>query len=424
MDVPDGLELYTRMCFLRYFEERVDTLYRQGLIHGPAHLGLGQEAIAVGAASVLRPGDCSLGTYRGHAHALARGAPPDAVLAELLGREGGICAGKGGSMHITSIEHGYYGSYAIVGAHLPIACGLAWAAKIRLTEAVTVCFFGDGTTNIGAFHEAVNLAAVWRLPVVFVCENNWYMEYTPIADVIPVALPAADRAAAYGLDRVVVDGNDVTAVYETTRSAVNDCRAGKGPVLLEMKTMRMKGHAQHDPAEYVPKAMFEYWKARDPIARYAAYLTEHRLWDPQNRSEIDARIERELDEDQKFAEQSPLPLPEQAKQGVYCEGCHTVEAEWKRPKKEVMPPAASVEAVWKVADFGGLGAEAEEVMPLASAGTKGSTRPLAPRVEDIAVEHQQPLRVPFGRGPKDRAFERERQEKQPSKPPRHKRRRR
>ena len=138
----------------------------------------------------------------------------NAVLAELLGRAGGICGGKGGSMHITSVPHGYYGSYAIVGAHLPVACGLAWAAKIRRTGQVTVCFFGDGATNIGAFHEAVNLAAVWRLPVVFVCENNWYMEYTPIADVIPVALPAADRAAAYGLDRIVVDGNDVAAVRD------------------------------------------------------------------------------------------------------------------------------------------------------------------------------------------------------------------
>jgi len=225
----DGLELYVRMCFLRHFAERVDVLYRRGLIHGPVHLGLGQEAIAVGAASVLRPGDCSLGTYRGHAHALARGAPPDAVLAELLGRAGGICQGKGGSMHITSVEHGYFGSYAIVGAHLPIACGLAWAAKIRRTEAVTVCFFGDGTTNIGAFHEAVNLAAVWRLPVVFVCENNWYMEYTPIADVIPVALPAADRAAAYGLDRVVVDGNDVTAVRRVVGDAGHRGQERRGP---------------------------------------------------------------------------------------------------------------------------------------------------------------------------------------------------
>jgi acetoin:2,6-dichlorophenolindophenol oxidoreductase subunit alpha len=252
MDVPDDLELFAQMCFLRHFEERTDALYRQGLIHGPVHLGLGQEAIAVGAASVLRPDDYSLGTYRGHAHALARGAPPDAVLAELLGRAGGICAGKGGSMHITSVEHGYYGSYAIVGAHLPIACGLGWAAKIRRSGQVTVCFFGDGTTNIGAFHEAVNLAAVWRLPVVFVCENNWYMEYTPIGDVIPVALPAADRAAAYGLDRVVVDGNDLAAVRQVIGGAVGAARDGQGPALVEAQTYRLKGHSAADGAAYRP----------------------------------------------------------------------------------------------------------------------------------------------------------------------------
>src|SRR6185312_16187236 len=269
----DGLELYERMCFLRYFEERADALYRQGLIHGPAHLGLGQEAISVGAASLLQPADCSLGTYRGHAHALARGAPADAVMAELLGREGGICGGKGGSMHITSVEHGYYGSYAIVGAHLPIACGLAWAAKIRRTGQVTMCFFGDGTTNIGAFHEAVNLAAVWRLPVVFVCENNWYMEYTPIGDVIPVPLPAADRAAAYGLDRVVVDGNDMTAVRQVIGGAVDAARDGQGPALVEAQTYRLKGHSAADGAAYRPAEEVARWRERDPLLRARAALT-------------------------------------------------------------------------------------------------------------------------------------------------------
>lgn len=272
MDLLDELELYARMCFLRHFEERVDVLYRRGLVHGPAHLGLGQEAIAVGAASVLRPGDCSLGTYRGHAHALARGAPPAAVLAELLGRAGGICAGKGGSMHITSVEHGYYGSYAIVGAHLPIACGLAWAAKVRGTGAVTVCFFGDGTTNIGAFHEAVNLAAVWRLPVVFVCENNWYMEYTPIAEVIPVALPAADRAPAYGLDRVVVDGNDVIAVRRLIGDAVTAARGGEGPSLVEAQTYRLKGHSAADGGAYRPAGEVARWREQDPLPRARAAL--------------------------------------------------------------------------------------------------------------------------------------------------------
>jgi acetoin:2,6-dichlorophenolindophenol oxidoreductase subunit alpha len=268
----DGLEFYARMSFLRRFLEKVDALYRQGLIHGPVHLGLGQEAIAIGAASVLRPDDYSIGTYRGHAHALARGAPPDAVLAELLGRAGGICAGKGGSMHITSAEHGYYGSYAIVGAHLPVACGLAWAAKIQGTGQVTVCFFGDGATNIGAFHEALNLAAVWRLPVVFVCENNFYMEYTPIADVIPVTRPAADRAAAYGLAPVVVDGNDVHAVRDVVGEAVAAARQGRGPALIEAQTYRLKGHSGADGGTYRPAGEVARWAELEPLLRARATL--------------------------------------------------------------------------------------------------------------------------------------------------------
>ena len=281
------------MCLLRHFEERADALYRQGLIHGPVHLGIGQEAIAAGAASVLRPDDYSLGTYRGHAHALARGAPPDAVLAELLGRAGGICGGKGGSMHITSVEHGYYGSYAIIGAHLPIAVGLAWAARIRRSGQVTVCFFGDGTTNIGAFHEAVNLAAVWRLPVVFVCENNWYMEYTPIAEVIPVALPAADRAPAYGLDKIVVDGNDVAAVREVVGTAVAAARSGQGPSLVEAHTYRHKGHSAADSGAYRPAEEVARWREQDPLLRARAALTAAGV-DATKLDEIEGKAKSEM----------------------------------------------------------------------------------------------------------------------------------
>jgi TPP-dependent pyruvate/acetoin dehydrogenase alpha subunit len=319
MDVPDDLELFAQMCFLRHFEERTDALYRQGLIHGPVHLGLGQEAVAVGAASVLRPGDNSLGTYRGHAHALARGAPPDAVLAELLGRAGGICGGKGGSMHITSVEHGYYGSYAIVGAHLPIAAGLAWAAKIKRTGQVTVCFFGDGTTNIGAFHEAVNLAAVWRLPVVFVCENNWYMEYTPIGEVIPVALPAADRAAAYGLDRVVVDGNDVTAVREVIGAAVSQARDGQGPSLVEAHTYRLKGHSAADPARYRPAEEVDQWRERDPLLRSRARLTQAGT-DPAKLDEMDAKTKSDLAGLAREVLARPTPDPAGAWTDVWSDG--------------------------------------------------------------------------------------------------------
>lgn len=319
MGVPDELELFTRMCFLRRFEERVDSLYRQGLVHGPVHLGLGQEAVAVGAAAALGPGDYSLGTYRGHAHALARGAPPGAVLAELLGRQGGICAGKGGSMHITSVPHGYYGSYAIVGAHLPVACGLAWAAQLHGGGQVTVCFFGDGTTNIGAFHEAVNLAAVWRLPVVFVCENNWYMEYTPIGDVIPVALPAADRAAAYGLDRIVVDGNDVAAVRRVIGDAVLAARAGQGPSLVEAQTYRLTGHSAADGATYRPAGEVAQWRERDPLrlaraALGAAGTAGEKL------DEIDARITADLAELARQVLARPAPEPAGAWADVWSDG--------------------------------------------------------------------------------------------------------
>ncbi|MBA2389993.1 MAG: thiamine pyrophosphate-dependent dehydrogenase E1 component subunit alpha [Geodermatophilaceae bacterium] len=260
------------MLFIRRFLEKVDVLYRQGQVHGPAHLGLGQEAIAVGAASVLRPEDYSIGTYRGHAHALARGAPADAVLAELLGREGGICAGKGGSMHITSVEHGYYGSYAIVGAHLPIAVGLAWASRIKKTGQVTICFFGDGAVNIGAFHEAVNLAALWSLPIVFLCENNQYMEYSAISSMIPVERPAASRASAYGLEPLVVDGNDVFAVAEMVGAAVDKARDGEGPALIEADTYRLKGHSAADAGAYRPAEEVARWRGLEPLLRQRALL--------------------------------------------------------------------------------------------------------------------------------------------------------
>lgn len=303
------LDLHERMVLIRTFETKVDVLYRQGRVRGPAHLGIGQEAVAVGAAAVLAPGDRSIGTYRGHAHALARGAPPGPVLRELLGREGGICAGKGGSMHITSVEHGYFGSYAIIGAHLPIATGMAWASRVRDDGAVTVCFFGDGTTNIGAFHEAVNLAAVWRLPVVFVCENNHYMEYTPIADVIPVKRPAADRASAYGLAGIAVDGNDVHAVREVVGAAVARARSGEGPSLVEADTYRFSGHSAADPAAYRTAEEVADARTRDPLPRHVEVLRAAGV----PAAQIDRVVERvEADVDALAVEALDAPTPQPA----------------------------------------------------------------------------------------------------------------
>src|ERR687891_1380961 len=246
LDESTRLALYRGIVEMRYFEERAHGLFLDNLVKGTSHLSLGQEAIAAGFGLAMRPDDYSFATYRGHAHTLARGVPMAAVLGELLGRQTGLLHGKGGSMHITSVEHNMMGSYAIVGAHMPIALGAAWSAQYRKSGQVAVCFFGDGTTNIGAFHEALNLAAVWKAPVVFVCENNQYMEYTPIGAVTAVARPAADRASAYGLEPLVVDGNDVEAVYAMARRTIERARSGDGPALVEAITYRQGGHSRAD----------------------------------------------------------------------------------------------------------------------------------------------------------------------------------
>jgi acetoin:2,6-dichlorophenolindophenol oxidoreductase subunit alpha len=244
------LSMYRMLVGIREAEQRAYDLFLQNLVKGTSHLSLGQEAVAVGCASAMQPGDLTFCTYRGHAHTLARGAPVEKVLGELMGRDNGLLRGKGGSMHLTSIEHGVMGSYAIVGAHLPIACGAAWRAQYKGQSDVTFCFFGDGTTNIGAFHEALNLAVIWKLPVVFVCENNLYMEYTPISEVTAVPRPAADRASAYGLDAIVVDGQDADEVYRVAKAAAERARAGGGPSIIECKTYRYSGHSRADPAKY------------------------------------------------------------------------------------------------------------------------------------------------------------------------------
>ena len=266
------LGIYRMMQEARLFERRAQDLFLEGLVKGTSHLALGQEAVAAGFASVLEPKDMVFCTYRGHVHTLLRGAPMGPLMAELLGRANGICGGKGGSMHLTDVSSGAMGSYAIVGAHMPIAAGAAWAAKERGTGQVAVCFFGDGTTNIGTFHEALNMAVVWELPVVFVCENNLYMEYTPIGQVTAVEHPAADRAAAYGLESIVADGNDADEMRAVALRAVEQARNGGGPSLVEAKTYRHGGHSRADPAKYRPPEEVQAWLAKDPIPAYRERL--------------------------------------------------------------------------------------------------------------------------------------------------------
>ena len=313
------LRLYRTQLEIRESEQRAFDLFLQNLVKGTSHLSLGQEAVAAGFAVAMRPGDLSFCTYRGHAHTLARGVPIDQVLGELMQRDNGLMRGKGGSMHLTSVEHGVMGSYAIIGTHLPIACGAAWRAQFRGDDDVTVCFFGDGTTNIGAFHEALNFAAVWKLPVIFVCENNLYMEYTPIGDVTAVEHPAADRARSYGLEPIVVDGQDADAVYRAASAAYKKARAGNGPSLIECKTYRYSGHSRADPAKYRPDGELDRWKARDPIKLYRERLIQFGVGENVI-STIEADVRRRVDEATEQCKASGPPPLDILTKDVYADG--------------------------------------------------------------------------------------------------------
>jgi pyruvate dehydrogenase E1 component alpha subunit len=313
------LELYRLQVLLREAEQRAYDLFLQNLVKGTSHLSLGQEAVAAGCAAAMQPGDLSFCTYRGHAHTLARGVPVEKVLGELMGRDNGLMRGKGGSMHLTSVEHGVMGSYAIIGSHLPIACGSAWRAQYKHQSDVSVCFFGDGTTNIGAFHEALNLAAIWKLPVVFVCENNLYMEYTPISEVTAVPSPAGDRAASYGLPKIVIDGNDADTVYLTMKQAYDKARRGEGPSMIECLTYRYSGHSRADPAKYRPEGELDRWKQRDPVKIYRERLI--RMGFTSARLEaIDTEIKRIVDAATEACKAAPPTSTDILFTDVYADG--------------------------------------------------------------------------------------------------------
>jgi len=320
-DIDRGtrLALYRSQLEIRLLEKRAYDLFLQNLVKGTSHLSLGQEAVAAGFAVAMRKDDYTYCTYRGHAHTLARGAAMTGVLGELMGRSCGLMRGKGGSMHLTSVEHGAMGSYAIVGANLPVAAGAAWSAQLRKSGQVAVCFFGDGATNIGAFHEALNLASVWKLPVVFVCENNLYMEYTPIRSVTAVEHPAADRARAYGLDSVIVDGNDADAVFRVARSSIAKAREGGGPALIEAKTYRHSGHSRADPGKYRPPGELEEWMRRDPIALYRKRLLELDFGEAPLR-ELEKAVQGAVDEATEAAKASPPAPLEEIERDVWADG--------------------------------------------------------------------------------------------------------
>ena len=287
------LDLYRQMVLIREFEEGVKFLFLEGTMPGTIHQCQGQEATAVGVCAALEQGDWITSTFRGHGHALAKGLSPEELLFELFGASTGCCRGKGGSMHVGNMDKGMVPGIAIVGGGIPLAAGMALAMKMQKSRGVIACFFGDGAVAEGAFHEGINLAAIWDLPVVFVCENNLYGASTRV-DLVMKNPRIADRAAAYGIKGEQVDGNDVLAVYEAAHSAAADCRAGRGPVLLELLTYRRTGHSRRDACHYQPSNERAHWLANDPIERLGRQMIERGLVSQTELEEVRSQVQKQF----------------------------------------------------------------------------------------------------------------------------------
>lgn len=312
------LWMLRKMLEIRRFEEKVEELHIvRGLLYGPSHLYFGQEAVAAGVCAALNEGDYIIGTHRGHGQAIAKGLSIDSLMAELFGKETGICKGLGGSMHICNdVEKGALFSTAIVGSGIPIATGVGLALKYKKSDRVVACFFGDGAVNTGAFHEGINLAAIWKLPAIFVCENNMYAISMKATNAV-AARSITERAVGYNIPGVIANGNDATAVYKTTLQAAERARRGEGPTLLECRTYRLKGHSSHDKAEYRPKGEAEEWKKRDPIKHLSNLLIKLKIVSQKDVSKMDEEIKAEIEESVESAMKSPAPSLEVMEDSVY-----------------------------------------------------------------------------------------------------------
>lgn len=311
------VSFYRQMLLIRRFEERCAEMYMLGKIRGFLHLYIGEEAIAVGCMSVLRPEDYVVTHYRDHGHALARGMDPKAAMAELFGKATGCSKGKGGSMHLFDAARNFMGGYAIVGGQLPIAVGLALSSKLKGEQRVTVCFFGDGALNQGEFHEALNLASLWKLPVIFFLENNLYGMGSHIDRTYAGGRDVFKAADHYRIPAYQTDGMDVLAVREATQRAVDHARQGKGPYFVEALTYRFRGHSMADPLEYRDKAEEEMWRERDPIPTFQRYLLENAIATLEELSQIEREVEAEVEEAIRFADASPEPPPQALYEDIY-----------------------------------------------------------------------------------------------------------
>lgn len=318
MDKETLIKWYRQMVLIRRFEQRCAELYQQGKIGGFLHLYIGQEAVVVGAVNARQEGDNVITAYRDHGHALTVGTEPNKIMAEMLGKTTGVSKGKGGSMHLGDRERNYWGGYAVVGGHLPLATGIALAEQYRETDNAVLCFFGDGSTNIGYFHESLNLAGVWDLPVLWICENNQYGMGTAVnrASAVPRMI---DKALAYGMKGEQVNGMNVIEVHEATQKALKKIRDGKGPQFLEMLTYRFEGHSMGDPLRYRTKEEVEKWREDDPIGILERHLLAEDMTDKDELEKIDDAVEETIEEAVKFAEESPLPEPEALFENIYVE---------------------------------------------------------------------------------------------------------
>ena len=309
-------ELLRQMYTIRAFEEKAEQLYAMGKIHGTMHLSIGMEASAVGSIAALRPDDLILSTHRGHGHCIAKGADLKLMMAEFMGKETGYCRGRGGSMHIADVEGGNLGANGVVGGGIPIAVGVGLSLKMQKRDQIILCFFGDGAANLGPFHEALNMAAIWKLPVVYVCENNQYAMSFSVKKAFAIER-ISDRAAAYGMPGVTVDGNDLMAVYQAVSQAVKRARAGEGPTLIENVTYRWRGHSKSDANRYRTREEIEAWKQKCPIKRFRARLIEEGILTEEEADRIAQEAYAAVDAAVAFAEASPEPTLETIEEGVY-----------------------------------------------------------------------------------------------------------
>jgi len=360
------LDLYYYMRLNREVEETMTRLFRQNKIVGGLYASLGQEAISVGSAYALEKRDWMAPMIRNIGALLVKGVPPRDIFTQHMAKYTSPTKGKDGTSHFGDLGNLHIVSpISMLGDLIPVMTGVAMAGRYLGQKIVAMTWIGDGGSSTGVFHEGLNLAASQKAALVLILENNLWAYSTPVRRQVPIE-NLADRAKAYGISSYVVDGNDVVAVYTTTKEAVERARAGAGPILIEAKTFRRRGHAQHDPAEYVPKEQRAYWEKRDPITLYEEFLTKEKLLDAKGNKEIESKIRTLLEKEREFAENSPMPPPETAAQGVYCTGpeCHDLQPKWERQIDELLPPKSGVEPVWTIEGFGRGASSSEGNAPI------------------------------------------------------------